>query len=233
MSDLIDRYQSVRDQIRACAQKHGRPVEDISLVAVSKRHDPGRVIELARHGHRDFAENYLQEALEKIAETAQALGPDTPLSWHFIGHIQSRKSREIAEHFDWVHTVSSEKVARKLNQHRDPARPLDCLIQLNLQDEETKSGIGREELPALAALFGELPNLRLRGLMIIPRPEPTFEAQRAVFRECRELLESLNREHDYGLDTLSMGMTDDMEAAIAEGATQIRIGTAIFGPRPD
>ncbi len=152
--------------------------------------------------------------------------------WHFIGHIQSRKCREIAENFQWVHTVESSKVARRLNQHRQPENRLSVLIQVNLQDEASKSGITGSQARELAEEIMTLPALHLRGLMIIPRPEPDFQAQRKIFRECADLLASL-ADLDPAIDQLSMGMTGDMEAAIAEGATWIRIGTAIFGQRPD
>ena len=152
------------------------------------------------------------------------------LEWHFIGHIQSRKCRELATYFDWVDTVESLKVAKKLSQYRT-GKPLNILIQVNIDNEETKSGVTVEEVAGLVAEISSLPNLKLRGLMIIPRAREDLTEQRAVFARCRNLLEQLNQS-GYHLDQLSMGMTADMEAAIAEGATQVRIGTALFGVRP-
>ena len=153
-------------------------------------------------------------------------------SWHFIGHIQSRKCRDISDNFQWVHTIESEKVANRLNNYREGREPLNVLIQVNLQDEPGKSGISADFLPHLAATVSTLPNLRLRGLMLIPREESDYNLQRQVFIQCREQLEKLNQS-GFDLDQLSMGMTADMEAAISAGATLIRIGTAIFGPRPE
>jgi len=229
------RYQQTLDLLEKYANKYQREPSSISLIAVSKRHSADKVVELTKLGHRQFAENYMQEGVEKIARIADSLddpGTDNRLVWHFIGHIQSRKCREIATHFDWVHTVESVKVAKKLNQYRSGQPPLNILIQLNLQQEVSKSGVGVEDLAELAAHVTELPNLRLRGLMIIPEIEIDFEKQRSVFHQCGLALEQLNLQ-GFNLDQLSMGMTQDMEAAIAEGATQIRIGTAIFGPRPN
>lgn len=235
-ADLLhQRYLKTREDIAIFSCKHQRQNNTVRLVAVSKRHPAWKITELARIGQIDFAENYLQEAVEKITEVKEACkseGITTPLQWHFIGHIQSRKCREIAENFDWVHTVESQKVANKLNQHRNAAKPLNVLIQLNLQEESTKSGILPVDLDALAQHIQSLNNLKLRGVMIIPKNEPDFETQRAVFRQCRERLNALNQT-GFKLDQLSMGMSGDLEAAIAEGATQVRIGTAIFGPRPD
>ena len=203
-------------------------------MAVSKRHSADAVAVVARMGQQHFGENYLQEALEKqdlVSSLLKETGEPDP-KWHFIGHIQSRKCRDIAENFDWVHTVETEKVARRLNDARATDNPLNVLIQLNLQQESSKSGIPASSLEDLAESIRGLDSLHLRGLMIIPRPEPDFDKQRVVFAELRHHMEELNNK-GYTLDQLSMGMTDDMEAAIAEGATMIRIGTAIFGQRPD
>ena len=203
----------------------------MQLIAVSKRHGVEKIVECANAGQRDFAENFLQEGVEKI-EQCKTLLKDKhhTLQWHFIGHIQSRKCKEIAQHFDWVHTVESIKVAQKLNQHRVGA-PLKVLIQINIDEEETKSGVSPQHVNELAAQIVELENLSLQGLMIIPRIETDFEKQRQPFIRCRQLLNDLNQQ-GYGINHLSMGMTNDMEAAIAEGATQVRIGTALFGQRP-
>lgn len=232
--NIQQRYQQTLNDINNFAKVYHRNPSDLRLIAVSKRHSSDKVFELIECGHRDFAENYLQEALEKIkqVETLCTNSELTdPITWHFIGHIQSRKCKDIANSFDWVHTIESIKVAEKLSQNRVSTKPLNVLIQLNLQKEEAKSGVELEDLFNLAKNIYELPNLILRGLMIIPEVETIFEKQLEVFSNCRSIMESLNQD-GFNLDQLSMGMTNDMEAAIAEGATQIRIGTAIFGLRP-
>lgn len=236
-NSLLQRYQHTRERMHRYAQKYQRLHDSISLIAVSKRHPTEKIIALLENSHLDFAENFLQEGVEKIDQVAEycAKNEENEITrrprWHFIGHIQSRKSKMIAEKFDWVHTIESIKVANRLNQYRTVSTPLNVLIQLNLQQEESKSGIGAGESEKLADHIETLPNLRLRGLMIIPKPEADFVKQRAVFSRCREHLEYLNGK-GHRLDQLSMGMTADMEAAVAEGATQLRIGSAIFGPRP-
>ena len=235
---LGKRYRQTQDLISDFVDKHHRNSEDVKLIAVSKRHSAQNVSDLIGLGHTEFAENYLQEAEEKIAQVNTLLKHSSTTSlqtfpvWHFIGHIQSRKCKSIAQNFDWVHTVESIKVAQKLDQHRQGMAPLNVLIQLNLQQEDSKSGISTDNLHQLASEITKLPNLILRGLMIIPKSENEFELQRNVFRQCRETMQGLN-DQGFQLDQLSMGMSNDMEAAIAEGATMIRIGTAIFGQRPD
>ncbi len=179
---------------------------------------------------RDFGENYLQDALDK-----QAGLEDLPLVWHFVGHVQSNKTRDIAHRFDWVHGVDRLKIARRLSDQR-PGRnqgkePLNVCLQVNIDDEPGKGGLHPDDLPEIASVVADLPKLRLRGLMAIPKPEIDPDRQRAAFRRVRELYEAL-RGRGLGLDTLSMGMSADMQAAIAEGATIVRIGTALFGPRP-
>ncbi len=231
---LARRYQDICENIIKLSTAYHRKSQEIKLVAVSKRHSPDKVIDLIKIGHREFAENYLQEGLDKIqhvGEYCQDNAITDPIYWHFIGHIQSKKCKNIAQNFHWVHTVDSLKVAEKLNQHRPPLAPLNVLIQLNLQKEESKSGIGPDQLAELANAIKALPNLVLRGLMIIPMLETDLDHQRSVFKQCKLALEGLNHQ-GHNLDQLSMGMTGDMEAAIAEGSTQIRIGTAIFGARP-
>ena len=236
MCPLDARFFPLKAEIERLTAVHRRPAGSVRLVAVSKRHGVDKVVELARLGQRDMAENFLQEGLEKIEQAAQCLSGASgaaadPLCWHFIGHIQSRKCRLIAENFSWVHTVDSVKVAHKLNQGREGSDPLNVLIQLNLQGEDAKSGVSEQQLPPLAREITGLPNLRLRGLMILPKAEKAFDKQRAVFRRCRELRDGLNAQ-GFDLEHLSMGMSGDLEAAIAEGATMVRIGTAVFGPRP-
>ncbi len=200
------------------------------LLAVSKTFDAGAVIEAADAGQLAFGENYLQEALDK-QQAVQSLRPDLKLEWHFIGPIQSNKTRPVAEHFAWAHAVDREKIARRLSEQR-PARlpPLNICLQVNVSGEASKSGVTPEELPALAQTVAMLPNLRLRGLMAIPEPADDHESQRKPFALLRELQQQL-ASSGVETDTLSMGMTADIQAAIAEGATIVRIGTAIFGKR--
>ncbi|MYJ52946.1 MAG: YggS family pyridoxal phosphate-dependent enzyme [Gammaproteobacteria bacterium] len=227
------RYADTLERIREQTERYNRPDGSVRLIAVSKQHSAEAVAAVARLGQTDFGENYVQESLAKIRAVAAMLGSDSsplPLVWHFIGHIQSRKCRDIAETFDWVHTIDSEKVARRLDTYRADKAPLQSLIQVNLQDEPGKSGISADRIGDLAALVDSLPNLELRGLMAIPRPQTEFSLQRDVFRQMRELLEHHRCRHGR-MDQLSMGMSDDMEAAISEGATLIRVGTAVFGPR--
>ena len=231
---IADNYRQTTGRLQEYSRRHGRDANSIRLIAVSKRHPAQKVAGLARLGQVDFAENFLQEAVEKMQQVSGLLPDERAagrLTWHFIGHIQSRKCRLIAEHFDWVHTIDSLKVAQKLNQYREHRPPLQVLVQVNLQQETTKSGVTADGISELSKCFHSLPNLKFRGLMILPKIESDFEKQRAVFRECRETQDRLNAQ-GHALDQLSMGMTADLEAAIAEGSTQVRIGTAIFGPRP-
>src|SRR5690554_1409818 len=223
---LADKYSAVRRQITLACENASRSPDSVSLLAVSKTRSADEVRELSRCGQRAFGENYLQEALDKI----EALS-DLDLEWHFIGPIQSNKTRPIAEHFDWVHSVDRLKIATRLSEQR-PARlpPLNICLQVNISDEASKSGCSLDELPTLAAAVARLPNLRLRGLMAIPKPEDDPQRQRAVFAQVRELLQQLQQSHP-GLDTLSMGMSADIDAAIQEGSTLVRVGTALFGPR--
>jgi pyridoxal phosphate enzyme (YggS family) len=224
---LQDRLNATRARIREAALRYGRDPESICLVAVSKTHPASTVRELAALGQRDFGENYLQEALPKLEALA-----DLPLTWHFIGQIQSNKTAAIAERFAWVHTVDRERIARRLNEQRPHhAPPLNVCIQVRLVDEPGKGGIAPEALPALASTMRELPRLRLRGLMCIPPPYERFEEQCAVFERLHALSLELQAQ-GIPLDTLSMGMSGDLEAAIAAGSTMVRIGTALFGDRP-
>lgn len=223
MSTIAENIAKVRERIREAEQACGRPSGSVALLAVSKTKPAADIREAHAAGLDDFGENYLQEALGKQVELA-----DLALTWHFIGPIQSNKTRPIAEHFHWVHSVDRLKVAERLSAQR-PAHlpPLNVCLQVNVSAEASKSGCAPEELPALARAVAALPNLKLRGLMAIPEPTEDVAAQRAAFARLRELLTALN----LGLDTLSMGMSHDLEAAIAEGATWVRIGTALFGAR--
>lgn len=216
----------IQNEITGLAQKYQRDQNEVTLLAVSKTRSVTEIESLMRQGQRCFGENYLQEAIEKI-ETLQGCG----LEWHYIGNIQSNKTRQIASHFDWVHTVDRLKIAQRLNEQR-PAElaPLKICLQVNTSGEATKGGVSFDELPNLALEINKLERIELRGLMTLPAPADVLEQQRLPFLALREALESL-RQHGLELDTLSMGTTNDFEAAIAEGATMIRIGTALFGAR--
>jgi pyridoxal phosphate enzyme (YggS family) len=216
----------VSDRIRASAQKCDRDAAEITLLCVSKTQPAAAIRAAWQAGARDFGENYLQEALLKIEALA-----DLPLCWHFIGPLQSNKTRAVAENFSWVHSVDREKIARRLSEQRPPQLPpLQVCLQVNISSEQSKAGVNVEDLAALAATVATLPGLQLRGLMAIPRGGLTGEQQRQPFADLRRALEALQQQHPQ-LDTLSMGMSADLEAAIAEGATMVRVGTDIFGPR--
>ena len=223
MSTIAGNIARVEARIRAAALAVQRDVTSIHLLAVSKTKPAGALREAHAAGIRDFGENYLQEARAKQLELA-----DLPLCWHFIGPIQSNKTRDIAEHFAWVHSVDRLKIAQRLSEQR-PANlpPLNICIQVNVSGEASKSGCTPADLPALAAAISALPRLKLRGLMAIPEPTEDRAEQDAAFALVRSLQERLNM----GLDTLSMGMSHDLESAIAQGATWVRIGTALFGAR--
>ncbi len=223
MSTIADNIGLVSQRIRAAADAVQRDASSIHLLAVSKTKPSQAVREAFAAGMHDFGENYLQEALGKQSELT-----DLPLSWHFIGPIQSNKTRAIAENFAWVHSVDRLKIAQRLSEQR-PADlpPLNICIQVNVSGEASKSGCTPADLPALANAISALPRLKLRGLMAIPEPTEDRAAQDAAFARVRDLQASLN----LPLDTLSMGMSHDLESAIAQGATWVRIGTALFGAR--
>jgi hypothetical protein len=230
MSSISRNLQAVQERIAAAAHAVSRNVQEIDLLAVSKTFGPEAVIEAAQAGQKAFGENYLQEALDKMA-AVHAMRPDLMLEWHFIGPIQSNKTRPIAENFDWVHSIEREKIAQRLSEQRAPhLPPLNVCLQVNISGEASKSGATPEQAEQLAHVVAGLPRLKLRGLMAIPEPADAFEKQRLPFRRLRQLFERLRRQ-GLALDTLSMGMSADMAAAIAEGATMVRIGTAIFGQR--
>ena len=225
MKNIAQRLAGVRESIHAAERRFGRPPGIVTLLAVSKSRTSEEVLATADAGQRDFGENYVQEALAKITQLARS-----DLRWHFIGPVQSNKARMVAGHFQWLHSLDRIKIATRLNESR-PADlpPLNVCIQVNISGEVSKSGIAPGALPELAAAVSGLPQLKLRGLMALPEPVEEFEAQRRQFRALRECLEQLNR-GALALDTLSMGTTQDFEAAIAEGATLVRIGTGLFGP---
>jgi pyridoxal phosphate enzyme (YggS family) len=227
MSTLIaDNIARVRAQIQAACQAADRAPDSVQLLAVSKTWSADAVRQAHAAGQTAFGENYIQEAVEKITALR-----DLPLQWHCIGPIQSNKTRLVAEHFDWVHSVDRLKIAQRLSEQR-PAElpPLQVCIQVNVDGGENKSGASPQELPALAQAVAALPRLQLRGLMTIPEPAETDAQMRAVHRQAKDLFEQL-RTQGLPLDTLSMGMSADMAAAIAEGSTMVRVGTAIFGKR--
>lgn len=226
MNALLDRYNRVRTAIGTACADHGRDAGEVTLLAVSKQQSSAAIRTLARAGQRDFGENYVQEAQGKIED----LG-DLDLTWHFIGQIQSNKTRALAEAFQWVHTVDRTKTAQRLSEQRPHySPPLQVCIQVKLADESPKGGIAPEEVPALAAQIASLPRLQLRGLMCIPPPSEDFDRQYGYFSELARLLAVLKRQ-GLSVDTLSMGMSGDFSAAIAAGSTMVRVGTAIFGAR--
>ena len=223
MATIRENLQAVKARIARAARAAGRDPAAVRLLAVSKTHPAERIEEARQAGQTAFGESYVQEALRKM-DALRA----RRIEWHLVGPLQSNKTRAAAERFDWVHTIEREKIARRLSEQRPAAlAPLQVLVQVNVSGEASKSGAAPEEVPALARAVASLPRLRLRGLMAIPEPTPDSDLQRRRFREVRKLLESLPLD----LDTLSMGMSDDLEAAIAEGSTLVRVGTGIFGAR--
>ncbi|ASU21410.1 YggS family pyridoxal phosphate-dependent enzyme [Vibrio qinghaiensis] len=230
MSSIQQNIEQITSQIESAQQKCGRARERVQLLAVSKTKPVEAILEAARAGQRLFGENYVQEGADK-AQYFNTLHSELDLEWHFIGPIQSNKSRIVAENFTWVHTVDRSKIAQRLNDQRPVGMPpLQVLIQVNTSGESSKSGINEHEIVELAELISALPNLTLRGLMSIPENVPNYAAQLAAFQKLASLQAQLS-ERFSGLDTLSMGMSGDMQAAIEAGSTMVRIGTAIFGAR--
>ncbi|AVH31378.1 YggS family pyridoxal phosphate-dependent enzyme [Vibrio fluvialis] len=230
MSSIQQNLEHITSQIENAQQKCGRPRSSVQLLAVSKTKPVEAILEAAQAGQRAFGENYVQEGCDKVQFFAEH-HPELDLEWHFIGPLQSNKTRLIAEHFDWMHTIDRAKIAQRLSEQR-PAHlpPLQVLIQVNTSGEASKSGISENDLFTLAELISGLPNLTLRGLMSIPENVPDYPSQLAAFRQLAALKDRLAEKYD-GIDTLSMGMSGDMEAAIEAGSTIVRIGTAIFGQR--
>jgi len=232
MSLISDNLQAVLAHIHAYALESGRDPSQVDLLAVSKTFGADAVLEAAAAGQHRFGENYLQEALDKI-QAVQSARPASaaPLEWHFIGPIQSNKTRRIAEHFAWVHSVDREKIARRLSEQRPDHLPdLNICLQVNISGEESKSGVLPAEALVVAQQIASLPRLNLRGLMAVPEASDDEQLQRQAFRQLKELSQSIQAA-GIALDTLSMGMSSDMHAAIAEGSTMVRVGTAIFGSR--
>ena len=227
MIGVTENLSSLSDLLSKTAVEAGREPDSVQLLAVSKKQPLTKIREAAAAGQRDFGENLVQEGVDKIRELA-----DLDLTWHFIGHLQSNKTRVVAENFDWVHTIDKLKTARRLSDQRPAGLPpLNVCVQVNVDDESQKSGVAPGEVLDLARTCADLPNLRLRGLMCLPAIREGFEAQREPFAALRALADEL-RSHGIDTDSLSMGMTADYRAAIFEGATIVRIGTALFGKRP-
>ncbi|MCA0899848.1 MULTISPECIES: YggS family pyridoxal phosphate-dependent enzyme [Microbulbifer] len=225
---IPENLNSVAERIVTACRSCDRQADDVTLLAVSKTRPAADLRVAYEAGQRHFGENYLQEALDKQAELA-----DCDITWHFIGPLQSNKTRDVAGHFHWMHTVERLKIARRLSEQRSADMPpLNVCLQVNIDGEDSKSGVSAEDLPELAAAVAALPNLQLRGLMAIPAPRGASEDQRTPFIQLATLLDALKSQlPDQPLDTLSMGMSGDMEAAIFSGATIVRIGTDIFGAR--
>ena len=226
MIGVTENLKLIRDLLASAAAEAKREPGTVKLLAVSKKQPLSKILAAADRGQRDFGENFVQEGLDKIHQVRER-----DLNWHFIGHLQNNKTRLVAEYFDWVHTIDSLKTARRLDSQRpDTSPPLNICLQINVDREASKSGIDPDALPDLAAAMVELPSLSLRGLMCLPIARSGFEQQREPFRRLRKMAESL-RNNGIDLDTLSMGMSGDYRAAVFEGATMVRIGTAIFGER--
>lgn len=233
MTMIENNLQTVRQRISDACRAAGRDPREVTLLAVSKTFDAQAVQEAYRAGQVAFGENYIQEAVQKITQMRELIASDdAPVQWHCIGPIQSNKTRLVAEYFDWVHTVERLKTAQRLSEQRPPSlAPLQVCIQVNVDGGATKAGVSPPDALALARAVAALPGLRLRGLMSIPEPAADFEAACAVFARVRELFDAL-KASGLALDTLSMGMSGDLEAAIHAGSTMVRVGTAIFGGRP-
>lgn len=222
-------YRSVTARIATARLRGGHGA--VRLLAVSKRQPATAILALHQLGQRAFGENYVQEALAKQRELAAGGLAQDAIEWHLIGPLQSNKCRDVALHFDWLQSLDRAKLIAPLSRHRPERRaPLNVLVQVNVDGEASKSGCAPDEVPALAAAVAAAPGLRLRGLMAIPEPSPDTDFRRAAFRRMRALFDALRSEHA-GIDTLSLGMSDDLELAIEEGSTMVRVGTALFGPR--
>ena len=227
MFSLTENYKELVSQIKQFCKDSGRESTEVTLLAVSKTRSADEIRQAYHQGLCCFGENYVQEAVDKIVELA-----DLPIEWHFIGPLQSNKTRQVAENFSWVHSVDRLKIAKRLSEQRPANLPaLNICLQVNIDDEQSKSGCHPDEALELARQITELPNLKLRGLMAIPAPTEDSALQHLAFKAVAELSEKLKQE-GLLLDTLSMGMSSDLEAAIAEGSTMVRVGTALFGARP-
>ena len=226
MIGVTENLALIKDLLAFSAVEAHRKPDAVALLAVSKKQPVSSILAAVAAGQRDFGENFVKEGIEKINKTR-----GRNLTWHFIGHLQTNKTRLVAENFDWVHTIDKLKTASRLSEQRPKALgPLNVCLQVNVDDEESKSGVAPDAVPELAAAVAELPGLSLRGLMCLPAARSGFDAQRVPFARLRKMAESLSA-IGYPTDTLSMGMSGDYRAAIFEGATIVRIGTAVFGPR--
>ena len=234
MIGVTENLRKIRDLLDKAAVDAGRRPEDVHLLAVSKKQSLDKVVEAAAAGQSDFGENTVQEGIDKVTKLAEkglAMTPPEGLCWHFIGHLQSNKTRIVAEHFDWVHTIDKLKIAERLSSQRPDSRgDLNVCIQVNIDDEAAKSGATWSDVMDLAQEIATLPRLKLRGLMCLPAIRESFDEQRVPFAQLSDCAQML-RNQGLDIDTLSMGMTGDYRAAIFEGATIVRIGTAVFGPR--
>ncbi|MEB8431610.1 YggS family pyridoxal phosphate-dependent enzyme [Cocleimonas sp. KMM 6892] len=227
MTQISDNLQTIGAKLKKYSLQYNRAENSVKLLAVSKKHDSTKIREAYECGQRAFGENYVQELWDKYQELS-----DLDIEWHFIGPLQSNKTKKIAEIADWVHTIDRLKIAQRLNDQRpENLDPLSVCIQLNISGEESKSGLSIDEVTNVAKEIIKLPHLTLRGLMVIPAPEDDFDKQLDVFAKVSAIKEALSLELGIELDTLSMGMSNDIEAAIAGGSTMVRIGTAIFGQR--
>ena len=223
--NAFHRLQDVRHRIQFACQRFQRNPAEVSLIAVSKTRPADSIRQLAGYDQNIFAENYVQEGVSKVHDLKEL-----KLEWHFIGHLQSNKSNEVAQYFNWIHSIDRLKIAQTLNKAAQQHHQLNVLIQVKLDNEDNKAGVLPKDLANLVDRLGEFEHLKFRGLMSIPKPESTFEAQRQSFARVKDLAKNIE-DRGISVDCLSMGMSNDMEAAIAEGATHIRIGTALFGPR--
>ncbi|MCW8932772.1 MAG: YggS family pyridoxal phosphate-dependent enzyme [Gammaproteobacteria bacterium] len=227
MSNTRNRFDHINHRIQQAFNNSGRSLsKPVTLLAVSKHHSLEKIQAFYDLGQRDFGESYLQEAIKKINQSTCS-----DIIWHFIGPIQSNKTKEIAQHFQWVHSVDRIKIARRLSAQYTGTSKLNICLQINISQEPQKSGFSTNEIASALEEIIQLPNLNLRGLMSIPKPSNDFTQQSLAFHQLRELMEQLNKQFALNMDTLSMGMSGDLEAAISEGATIIRVGTALFGPR--
>ncbi len=231
MSHTRNRFVHINQRIKSAIEQSTHTIDNlVTLLAVSKRHPLEKIMTLYDLGQRDFGESYLQEALAKINAN-----PHKDIIWHFIGPIQSNKTRDIASHFHWVHSVDRLKIARRLSAQYPNKRsqPLNICLQINISNEPQKSGFSLDEINTQLSEIIKLPNLAVRGLMAIPQASTNLQQQQLAFSQLRQLMQQLNTQFELNMDTLSMGMSNDLEAAIAEGATIVRIGTALFGARED
>ena len=232
MTTIECNLQGLKARISSACSRAGRREDEVVLLAVSKTFGPDAVRQALAAGQRCFGENYVQEGVEKILALRDASVASMPMEWHCIGPLQSNKTRLVAAHFDWVQSVDRLKIAERLSEQRpDHLPPLQVCLQVNVDGGLTKAGVTPDALRGLAEAVAGLPRLQLRGLMCIPEPAEHFDAQRAVFEQARALFDQLNTA-GFALDTLSMGMSDDLEAAVAAGSTMVRVGRAVFGGRP-